>query len=100
MQNITNFALFSAGATGVSLCLFKEKDLEAGKISYKIPLDPVVNRTGDIWHIAIPQLDSTLLYGYIVNGPNQKDDPRFAGHSFDPVSSAYFTELNVISCVD
>jgi isoamylase len=86
MQDMTNFAIFSASATGVSLCLFTEKDLENGRLSHQIPLDPELNRTGDIWHIAIPQLDSTLLYGYMVNGPNQKDNPRYPGHSFDNVS--------------
>jgi hypothetical protein len=29
----------------------------------EIPLDPDTNRTGDIWHIAVPDLPSDFLYG-------------------------------------
>jgi len=28
-----------------------------------VPLDPEINRTGDVWHIALPKLQQDLLYG-------------------------------------
>ena len=58
-----NFALYSAGARGVILCLFTESDLQNGKVSFEVQLDAMHNKTGDIWHIALPQLDVNLLYG-------------------------------------
>lgn len=80
----TNFALFSANATGVILCLFTEQDLVNGKVTHQLRLDRSSNRTGDIWHVALPKLDSKLLYGYVVEGPNQKNDPpASAGQAFD-----------------
>jgi isoamylase len=39
-----------------------------GKVSKEVQLDPVFNRTGDIWHIFLPDIASNLLYGYRVNG--------------------------------
>ena len=63
MQGATNFALYASNASAVALCLFTEEDLQQGRTSYEIQLDPVLNKTGDTWHIALPSLDSTLLYG-------------------------------------
>lgn len=62
-QNGVNFALYVANGTGVRLCLFTEEDLQEGRTSLEVPLDPVINRTGDIWHLSLPNLDTTLLYG-------------------------------------
>jgi pullulanase/glycogen debranching enzyme len=36
---------------------------QAGHPTHEVALDPVLNRTGDTWHIALPQLDGGLLYG-------------------------------------
>jgi isoamylase len=33
-----------------------------------VQLDPVFNRTGDVWHIFLPDIAPNLLYGYRVNG--------------------------------
>jgi pullulanase/glycogen debranching enzyme len=43
---------------------------------------------GDVWHIALPGCDSSLLYGYRVSGANQSKNnaPSAAGHKFDDVS--------------
>ena len=62
-QGATNFAVVSTGATSVALVLFCEDDLEAGRVTHEIPLDPQLNRTGNVWHIALPALDDSLLYG-------------------------------------
>src|SRR6516162_3593676 len=72
-----NFAVFSRHAQVVHLVLFKEGQEEP---IAEIPLDPVVNKTGDIWHILVHGLPSDVLYGYRVQGPLA---PR-AGHRFNP----------------
>ncbi|KDO81054.1 hypothetical protein CISIN_1g0039772mg, partial [Citrus sinensis] len=46
----------------------------------ELPLDPRVNKTGDIWHICIEDLPrSEVLYGYRVDGPRDWHQ----GHRFD-----------------
>jgi glycogen operon protein len=72
-----NFAIFSRHATAVHLVLFKEGREEPVT---EIPLDPTVNKTGDVWHVFVHDLPHDLLYGYRMNGPQA---PR-AGHRFDP----------------
>lgn len=39
-----------------------------GRVTSEVPLNPVFNRTGDVWHIFLPDLQSNLLYGYRVDG--------------------------------
>lgn len=63
VQGATNFALVAANATGCTLVLFTEADLHAGRSTHEIVLNPGANRTGAIWHVALPSLDSSLLYG-------------------------------------
>lgn len=53
----------AGSAVAVSLVLFDEDDLVAGRSTHEIPLSPVFNRTGDVWHIALPSLRQDLLYG-------------------------------------
>ena len=43
-------------------------------------LDPVHNRTGDVWHVLVHGLGPDVLYGYRVHGPYA---PR-AGHRYKP----------------
>jgi hypothetical protein len=40
-----------------------------------------------VWHIALPQCDSSLLYAYRVMGENQDKNnaPSAVGHKFDEV---------------
>ncbi|MBU0676299.1 MAG: glycogen debranching protein GlgX [Proteobacteria bacterium] len=71
-----NFSLFSRHATAVSLLFFKSG---AGEQCAEIVLDPVTNRTGNIWHTLVHDLDPGLRYGYRVEGPW---DPQGAGHHF------------------
>jgi glycogen operon protein len=72
-----NFALFSRHAEGVNLLLFHENSLEP---LAEIPLDPSMNKTGDVWHIFVADLPLDILYAYRVFGPF---DPQ-KGHRFDP----------------
>jgi isoamylase len=67
-----NFALFSANAEKVELCLF-DGDRETERIA-------LPERTDDVWHGYLPQARTGLLYGYRVHGPY---DP-FNGHRFNP----------------
>lgn len=76
LSNGTNFSIFSRHASAVSLCIFDEKTHAQ---SSEIPLDPKKNRTGQIWHVLVKNLEENYLYGYRVDGPY---DP-FKGHYFD-----------------
>jgi isoamylase len=75
-QKGINFALFSKHADHVSLCLFPP-----GQTSpiCEIPLNPQLNKTGDVWHIFVDELPFDYCYGFRVSGPY---DPKH-GHRFD-----------------
>jgi glycogen operon protein len=69
-----NFALFSANATKVELCLFDdhgERELE------RIELPEY---TDEVWHGYLPSARPGTVYGYRVYGPFEPD----AGHRFNP----------------
>jgi len=72
-----NFSIFSRNATSLSLVLFEKAGPEPVA---EIPLNPDINRTGDIWHIFIVGLDLSLRYGYRADGPY---DPAGEGHWFN-----------------
>jgi isoamylase len=69
-----NFALFSAHATKVELCLFDERgERELERI--ELP-----EYTDEVWHGYLPSARPGLVYGYRVHGPFEPD----AGHRFNP----------------
>ncbi|WP_461451941.1 glycogen debranching protein GlgX [Mucilaginibacter sp.] len=70
-----NFALYADNATGVELCLFKNKDdkTESRKIKF-------TEKTHEIWHMCVPELKSGQLYGFRVSGPFEPQN----GHRFNP----------------
>jgi isoamylase len=68
-----NFALFSANADAVQLCLF---DVSGRRELARIPLP---GRTGDVWHGFLPGVGPGLVYGYRVHG---RYAPR-QGHRFN-----------------
>ena len=72
-----NFAVFSRHAQEVRLVLFEAGQEEP---AVEIALDPLVNKTGDIWHVLVYGLTSDFQYAYRVLGPYA---PK-AGHRFDP----------------
>ena len=73
-----NFSIFSRHATAVSLLLYREStDADPYR---EIRLDPGINRTGDIWHLLVPEVEEGALYLYRIDGPF---DPA-AGHRFTP----------------
>ena len=70
----TNFALFSANATKVELCLF---DREGKREIERVALP---ERSEDIWHGYLSHVTPGQLYGYRVHGPYAPE----AGHRFNP----------------
>ena len=70
----TNFALFSANATKVEVCLFDEDGRREGQ---RIELPEF---TDEIWHGYLPEVGPGQLYGYRVHGPYAPDE----GHRFNP----------------
>jgi len=85
-----NFALFSANATAVELCLFSA-DGEHEVCRYEMPAC-----SDDIWHGFLPDAKAGQLYGYRVYGPYEP----LAGHRFnhhklliDPYARALAGEL-------
>src|SRR5580700_10486193 len=69
-----NFALFSAHATKVELCLFDDRgETEIGRV--ELP-----EYTDEVWHGFLPDARPGTVYGYRVHGPYEPD----AGHRFNP----------------
>lgn len=69
-----NFAIFSAHATKVELCLFDS----SGKTELERVELP--ERTDEIWHGYLPDAHPGQVYGYRVHGPYEPE----AGHRFNP----------------
>ena len=69
-----NFAVFSAGATRVALCLY---DAEGEKEIARVSLP---ERTGDVWHGYLPGLRPGQRYAYRVHGPWAPE----RGHRYNP----------------
>ena len=69
-----NFALFSANATKVELCLFEEGGRrEVERIT-------LPEYTDEVWHGYLPDARPGTVYGYRVHGPYEPS----AGHRFNP----------------
>lgn len=67
----TNFALFSANATRVELCLF---DAAGNETRVDLP-----EYTDEVWHGYLPDVKPGQLYGYRVHGPYEPTQ----GHRFN-----------------
>jgi isoamylase len=70
----TNFAVFSAHATRVELCLF---DATGRREIVRLPLP---EWTDEVWHGYVPNAQPGLIYGYRVYGPYEPQN----GHRFNP----------------
>ena len=70
----TNFALFSAHAEKVELCLFD------GRGKREIARIELPEYTHQVWHGYLPEVRPGQLYGYRVHGPYAPE----AGHRFNP----------------
>ncbi|KAI5058451.1 hypothetical protein GOP47_0026621 [Adiantum capillus-veneris] len=69
-----------SAATSVTLCFFTLSDLQQGQVTKEVSLHPKLNRTGDVWHIYLPNIAKGLLYGYRIDGPFTPEN----GHRFNP----------------
>ena len=85
-----NFALFSAHATKVELCLFDATGRE------EIERIELPEYTDEVWHVFVPDLKPGAVYGYRVHGPYAPEE----GHRFnpnklllDPYAKAHIGEL-------
>jgi glycogen operon protein len=87
--NGCNFAVFSRHAASVTLLLFNSHT--ALTPTHVIPLDPSRNRTGDVWHILVHDVEDGQYYGYMVDGPYKPlEGHRFNGNKLliDPYTKA------------
>jgi len=89
-----NFAFFSRHAGRVRLELFDHpEDAAAARV---FDLDPLRNRTGDVWHVWIKGIKPGQLYAYRADGPYRpRDGERFNFNKLllDPCATA-FTRLS------
>lgn len=61
----TNFAVFSKHASGVTLVLFTP---DGDQSTVGVPLDPRLNRTGQVWHVLVYGLNAPVHYGFKMQG--------------------------------
>ncbi|MGI4815569.1 MAG: glycogen debranching protein GlgX [Janthinobacterium lividum] len=87
-----NFALFTANATKVELCLF-DADGKTERERIEMP-----EYTDEVWHVYLPDARPGQVYAYRVHGPYEPD----AGHRFnpnklllDPYAKAYVGQLTL-----
>jgi isoamylase len=73
-----NFSVYAKHSTAAELLLFD--DVDAGKPSRVVALDPRTNRTYHYWHVFVPGVGAGQVYAWRVAGPF---DPR-RGLRFDP----------------
>ncbi|MED6157612.1 Iron-sulfur assembly protein 1 [Stylosanthes scabra] len=78
-DNGVNFAIYSLNAVSATLCLISLSDLHHNKVTECIPLDPLINKTGGVWHVFLKGDFKDMLYGYKFDG---KFSPQ-EGHYFD-----------------
>src|SRR5688572_6849661 len=70
-----NFAIFSAHATRVELCLFDSSDATSPPTCVQLP-----EHTDMVWHGYLPDIRPGQLYGFRVHGPYEPQH----GHRFNP----------------
>ncbi len=86
-----NFALFSEHATKVELCLFDSPRSQAESVRLEM-----YERTDQVWHGYVPDLEPGQLYGYRVHGPYEPSrGHRFNAHKvlLDPYAKAIGRQL-------
>ncbi|EHC36731.1 glycogen debranching enzyme [Salmonella enterica subsp. enterica serovar Adelaide str. A4-669] len=69
-----NFAIFSAHAERVELCLYDPSG------EHEVARLELPEYTDEIWHGYVPKLQPGALYGYRVYGPYDPEN----GHRFNP----------------
>ena len=74
-REVTNFAVWSAHATAIELCLFHAAADAVAAERY-----PLTRGADDVWHVAVEDVPSGQLYGYRAQGPYAPS----RGHLFNP----------------
>lgn len=74
-----NFAIHSTNAVSATLCLISLSDLQENRVTDQISLDPLTNKTGDVWHVFLKGDFKDMLYGYTFDG----NFSPAAGHYYD-----------------
>jgi glycogen operon protein len=76
-----NFALYSKHAERVTLLLYGE---DVGAPVRTVPFDPLVNKTGRIWHCRLTdaEVGGARFYAYSIDGPPPAG--AYEWHRFDP----------------
>ena len=85
-----NFSIYSKSARKVWLILFDSENAE--RPSAEIELDPVKNKTGDVWHVLVEGLGAGAFYLYKMDGPYEPNRGlRFnkSKYLFDPYAKAF-----------
>jgi glycogen operon protein len=72
--NGTNFSVYSENATAVELCLYGSIEDTSENLCVKM-----IDRTGNIWHVFVPDIKPGQLYGFRVHGPYEPQN----GHRFN-----------------
>ncbi len=67
-KEVVNFSLYSEESTGLKLLIFAQDQYNQAVASFDF--DPIVNRTGRVWHMLIPKsaLNGGYYYAYRVSG--------------------------------
>ncbi|XP_042050903.1 isoamylase 1, chloroplastic-like isoform X2 [Salvia splendens] len=79
-----NFAVYSHNAALISLCLIRLRDLLEKRVAEEIALNPLINKTGDVWHVFVKGDFEDMAYGYRVKG------------SFSPEDGFYFDSSKIL----
>ena len=69
-----NFSIFARHATKATLVIDHIPKGSAKPIRLEFPLDPLENRTGDMWHILLLTHQQNFLYGYRFDGTNNNNE--------------------------
>jgi glycogen operon protein len=72
--NGANFSVYSENATAVELCLYGSIEDTTENLCVKM-----IDRTGNIWHVFVPDIKPGQLYGFRVHGPYEPQN----GHRFN-----------------
>ncbi|HTM64929.1 MAG TPA: glycogen debranching protein GlgX [Flavipsychrobacter sp.] len=72
--NGANFSVYSENATAVELCLYGSIEDTTENLCVKM-----IDRTGNIWHVFVPEIKPGQLYGFRVHGPYEPQN----GHRFN-----------------
>jgi isoamylase len=85
-----NFSLFSRNAIRVVLNLFDSSEDKQPVSS--VEFDPVINRTGNVWHVLLAGLGAGTLYLYQIDGPYDPPEGHrfnFNKYLFDPCAKSF-----------